>query len=242
MAIESHCSGCGALLRVGDEHAGRPARCPQCGGLYTVPVSGQVSGGEQEYAQQGSAPDPEVRHAGAPDVADEWYLRSSGGQVFGPEPRPTLDRWMAEGRVGRKTQIRHGADGAWQPADRFFPEVSDDAAKEGDAPAREGSPFTSDAGVTVGRSRPALTQQPHRGGLILGLAIAAFVVSCPLLSVVAWIMGNGDVRKMRAGHMDASGLGITEAGRILGMILSLLWIVVFAVAAFMMLFLLAAHA
>ena len=38
MAIESTCGGCGKLLSVGDEHAGRRARCPECGQIYTVPT------------------------------------------------------------------------------------------------------------------------------------------------------------------------------------------------------------
>ena len=38
MAIETTCGGCGKLLSVGDEHAGRRARCPECGQIYTVPT------------------------------------------------------------------------------------------------------------------------------------------------------------------------------------------------------------
>jgi|GEM_PF-1565514 len=36
MAIDSICSGCGKTLRVGDENAGRKARCPMCGVVYVV--------------------------------------------------------------------------------------------------------------------------------------------------------------------------------------------------------------
>jgi hypothetical protein len=36
MPIESTCQGCGRLLRVADEHAGKLARCPNCQTIYTV--------------------------------------------------------------------------------------------------------------------------------------------------------------------------------------------------------------
>ncbi len=37
MPIEFNCSGCGKLLRVPDEFAGRQARCPHCGGVSQAP-------------------------------------------------------------------------------------------------------------------------------------------------------------------------------------------------------------
>lgn len=39
MAITTNCSGCGKTLAVADEFAGRQARCPACGQIYTVPAS-----------------------------------------------------------------------------------------------------------------------------------------------------------------------------------------------------------
>ena len=37
MPIEMPCTGCGQKLRVSDEHAGKMARCPQCGTIARVP-------------------------------------------------------------------------------------------------------------------------------------------------------------------------------------------------------------
>lgn len=37
MAITTTCAGCGKTLAVADEYAGRQARCPECGHIYTVP-------------------------------------------------------------------------------------------------------------------------------------------------------------------------------------------------------------
>ena len=36
MPIDTVCN-CGKRLRVADEHAGKKARCPQCGAIYVVP-------------------------------------------------------------------------------------------------------------------------------------------------------------------------------------------------------------
>jgi predicted Zn finger-like uncharacterized protein len=57
----------------------------------------------------------------------------------------------------------------------------------------------------------------HRGALVLTLGILSLVV-CNPLGPVAWIMGNNDLAAMRAGRMDPSGQGITQAGQICGII------------------------
>lgn len=59
--------------------------------------------------------------------------------------------------------------------------------------------------------------KPHRGTLILVLGILSFLV-CFICGIFAWIMGNADLREMDAGRMDPSGRGMTNAGRIIGMI------------------------
>lgn len=42
-------------------------------------------------------------------------------------------------------------------------------------------------------------------------------------------MGNNDLREMAAGRMDRSGQGMTQAGKICGMIGVILWIVGIAI-------------
>ncbi|MAG94650.1 MAG: hypothetical protein CMJ48_13025 [Planctomycetaceae bacterium] len=63
--------------------------------------------------------------------------------------------------------------------------------------------------------------QPNRGGLILAFGILSWF-TCPVLGIVAWVMGNGDLREMRAGRMDPSGEGLATAGKILGMVSAIL--------------------
>ncbi len=59
--------------------------------------------------------------------------------------------------------------------------------------------------------------EPHRGGAVLTLGILGLVV-CFICGIIAWTMANDDLRKMRAGTMDASGESMTSAGRICGII------------------------
>jgi hypothetical protein len=44
---------------------------------------------------------------------------------------------------------------------------------------------------------------------------------CGILGPVAWIMGHIDLGEMRAGRMDPSGEGLTNAGRICGIVATL---------------------
>jgi predicted Zn finger-like uncharacterized protein len=65
---------------------------------------------------------------------------------------------------------------------------------------------------------------PHRGSMILTLGILSFFFFPIILGPMAWIMGNTDLAEMRAGRMDREGEGSTNAGRVCGMIATLLWV------------------
>jgi hypothetical protein len=77
--------------------------------------------------------------------------------------------------------------------------------------------------------------KPHRGTLILVLGILSLVVCSPL-GIAAWVMGSGDLKQMDAGTMDPSGRGNTQAGKICGIIGTILLIIgVIIMALFFML-------
>lgn len=59
--------------------------------------------------------------------------------------------------------------------------------------------------------------RPHRGVMILVFSILSWVI-CVIFGIVAWVMGNSDLREMDAGRMDPEGRGMTQAGKIIGMI------------------------
>jgi len=65
--------------------------------------------------------------------------------------------------------------------------------------------------------------KPHRGTLILVLGILG-LVACQPLGIVAWVMGNNDLKEIDAGQMDPTGRGTTQAGKICGMIATILMI------------------
>ena len=60
--------------------------------------------------------------------------------------------------------------------------------------------------------------EPHRGTLILVLGILSLVLCGFFTGIPAWIMGKGDLGKIRAGQMDPEGQGMSKAGMICGMI------------------------
>lgn len=69
---------------------------------------------------------------------------------------------------------------------------------------------------------PGPPLKPHRGTTVLVLGICSLVIGgCGIgiiLGIVAWVMGNDDLREMDAGRMDPSGRDATQAGRICGMV------------------------
>lgn len=63
--------------------------------------------------------------------------------------------------------------------------------------------------------------KPHRATLILVLGILG-IVMCQPLGIAAWIMGNNDLKEMDAGTMDPGGRSNTNAGKICGIIATVL--------------------
>ena len=76
-----------------------------------------------------------------------------------------------------------------------------------------------------------MEQLPHRGVLVFVLGILGLGVFF-LFGTVAWSMGNRHLAQMDEGARDASGRGMTAAGKVLGMsgviltVLALLFILV----------------
>jgi hypothetical protein len=68
--------------------------------------------------------------------------------------------------------------------------------------------------------------EPHRGVLILVLGILSLVFFGIILGPIAWILGNSDLKKIRAGTMDPEGEQMTNIGRILGIVGTILHAVI----------------
>jgi len=63
--------------------------------------------------------------------------------------------------------------------------------------------------------------QSHRGTMILVFGILGLLVCFPF-GIVAWVMGNADLKAMDAGTMDPEGRGTTQAGKTIGIIATIL--------------------
>jgi len=81
--IEFSCSFCGKALQVSEQHVGKPARCPGCGQVVTVPEAAKPQPVEpieerpkRETPTPYKAPPKRARkaeeEAGAPSVEDEY--------------------------------------------------------------------------------------------------------------------------------------------------------------------------
>lgn len=203
MPIETTCPGCGRKLQVGEEHAGKQARCPLCNEIYNVPSPvGAAAAMAAEHADLG-----------------QWRMRTPEGQTYGPVSKGDLDAWVAEGRVSSDCMLSSDANTNWVHAAIVYPGLTE---------TRKPSPTAS--------TRPAERYVAgHRGGLILALGIISWAVGCPIFGICAWVMGSADLREMRAGRMDTSGTGLTQAGQIIGMLHAMLAIVVIVVFVFVLL-------
>lgn len=72
------------------------------------------------------------------------------------------------------------------------------------------------------RSRHHLT--PHRAVVVLVLGILSICcVGAPVTGIIAWILGNNDLKEMDSGRMDPEGRGQTQTGKVLGMVSTILF-------------------
>jgi hypothetical protein len=82
------------------------------------------------------------------------------------------------------------------------------------------------------------TLRPHRGVAILVLGIVGLFLGLPgtfccgvlgiagcICGIIAWVMANKDLKEMEAGRMDPAGRGLTQAGKVCGIISVILAIV-----------------
>jgi hypothetical protein len=227
MTIEVECGGCGRRLEVDEQFAGQTAACPLCHARFEIPMPAVA---------EGAAAEPVT-----------WSMKTPEGRIYGPVAKSELDQWVSEGRVSLDCGLREMDDEAWRPADETDPVLLPGA---GIAPAR-GNPFApapfyvTQAGVPVSvRAEPATARPaylaPHRGGLILALGVLSFLttflMACPVLSFLAWTMGTRDLREMREGRMDPSGMGMTQAGMVLGMLLSVFTVIIMMALVFYLIF------
>ncbi|MHC4535159.1 MAG: DUF4190 domain-containing protein [Planctomycetota bacterium] len=89
--------------------------------------------------------------------------------------------------------------------------------------------------ATAQAQAPVQSVAPHRGVLILVLGILG-IVCCFICGIIAWVMGNNDLREIDAGRMDPTGRGLTQAGKICGMVGVILSIIAIVMQVIFMIF------
>lgn len=96
-----------------------------------------------------------------------------------------------------------------------------------DSPRRRRESYDDDFDDEFDDRRPLRRAgMPHRGGVILALGIIALVIPAAgvICGPMAWIMGSADLAEIRAGRMDPSGEGMVQAGRVLGIVATIIFL------------------
>ncbi len=207
------CPSCNGPLRIPDELVGQRVRCPSCQTVF--------------HASAPAAPaEPEAPADPERPLWKNLQLELDDGDPAKPEEKPAPE--PRPRRPGLKGAVEvDPSETEERPSSR--PSKPSPAEERPYPPRRE-----ADDDVPLPRRRynrrPRHEGEPHRGGLILTLGIISLasvtllmcyglgvLVGLPL-GITAWILGSGDLRKIRNNEMDPEGLGQTQAGWICGII------------------------
>lgn len=87
MPIQMSCTGCGQSLRVGEEHAGKKARCPNCGTINSVPADSDVPSPAQDpFAGAESNAEPANPFGDLPEPSSNPYESPTSPVSVKPTP------------------------------------------------------------------------------------------------------------------------------------------------------------
>jgi len=234
MPIQSACPGCGKLLAVADDVAGKKARCPACSTIYTVPsqstsaqpLTAQSNPFQQQFPSDSNEPlasptnDFSAADATRPRTsipADEmFWMRAIDGSIYGPTDRENLNRWFREGRVGAGYFIRQGESGLWEDA-AIFRQPAANVAGLGGATAST-NPYAAQTGSAnaPGTGLP-LHKYPKadRGVIVLVMGILSFAL-CFIFGIIAIVMGRSALNDINAGLANPNDRPMVQIGFWLG--------------------------
>ena len=212
MSIDTICQGCARKLRVADEFAGKKARCPDCKTVYVVPAKSEsFHEGREETPARSVSP-------------EQWMLRTETGDEYGPVAKAELDAWLSQGRITSRCFLRREDSDRYQPAAAIYSSLQGSSpfpAQQNpfaDRPEQEDHPYVAPQ-TGPQNMTPGGYMTPHRGGVVLALGICALVFNlCLVPGIMAWYMGNSDLKAMNRGDMDLEGRSLTQVGMILGIV------------------------
>ena len=244
MAITTTCPSCQGPLRVPDELVGHRVRCPVCQNVFEAagdapPTSAPAPGADA--AGSPSAPEQPLWK----NLQLELDKSDPNGQGQSPapepEPSPAPPPSRRPGLVGA-VEMKLSIDDEPAPGPAAPPAPTPKRSepppprRPAPPPRRREDRDDSDDDYRGPRRGPRdlgyrrRDSEPHRGVLVLVLGIVS--LACVLLSfcyglgavigiplgITAWVLGHGDLRKIKNNEMDQEGLGLTQAGWICGII------------------------
>ncbi len=246
MPIDSICSGCGKMLRVADDFAGRKARCPICGVIYVVGDPGTqaaaVDSGNAETTYEQPIDSNSLRSAEplasseswsspiapAPSrINEEFFVRTPNQSVYGPTDRQTVLDWIAQGRLDDSCHIRQSNSEQWigLPAWRFQSKQQDPFANPYSVgavgPAQNESLAFKPAPNSLNQS--AGYARSGNGLVVLILGIVSWIL-CPtflgalICAIFAIVLGMNELKRVRQGISPASNRTPAMFGLWLGII------------------------
>jgi len=148
---------------------------------------------------------------------NQWFY-AINGQQRGPVSEEEIKALIAQGIVKPSDFVWSDGMQNWSNVLSIFPENFQQQSPPPPGAVQGYSPVPLPGYPT---SAPLA---PHRGTMILVFGIIG-IACCIIFGIVAWVMGNNDLREMREGRMDPSGQSTTNAGRICGMVSVILAIV-----------------
>ena len=132
------------------------------------------------------------------DTGKQWFCMV-GEQRYGPIGEGELMAWAAQGRIRTTDTVWTEGMADWQPLGSVA--------------------YMFRGGLPIPAVRQAAVLAPHRGTLILVLGIVGLVVNFfGIPGAIAWYLANQDLPQMASGRMDPAGQGMTQAGKVCGII------------------------
>jgi hypothetical protein len=232
--IQFACPSCAAVFSVGDEKAGKTGKCPKCDAKFVIPDA------EPGSAPPSSPADDNIEIKPCPGCQAKLTVAKSdlGLDVECPYCKT----------VYKATKTGAGSAVLDRPSKRSAPVEDDDDRprrrrrdddeEDDDRPSKRRDRY-DDEDDRPRKKRRSRNYEPHRGGMILALGIISFFFCGPIFGPMAMIMGGNDLKKIDAGRMDPEGRSLTQIGRILGMIATVLSVLVILLYCVMFVFVIA---
>ncbi len=136
----------------------------------------------------------------------QYYFKTSDDNEYGPIDEGQIRAWLEQDRMNQDSLVRTVDSEEWRPLNDY-PELMAILVPSSSAPPSPTPPPQADV----------KHYSPHRGALILTFGILG-VACCFPFGIAAWVMGNNDMKQIEAGTMDPTGKGTTNAGKICGII------------------------